>query len=336
MITEQDDDSTELIDASAIAAITQGEIGSQIAAAKANKRTLSRFMKECEQLVTLDEDVASQCMYSLERTDKNGKKVAIQGPSARFAEILAYSWGNCRAGARIVAEDDQFVTAQGVYHDLEKNTAIAYEVRRRITTSTGRKFGADMIAVTANAASSIALRNAVTKGIPKALWWPLYQKAVRTAIGDASTLNERRAAMLSYFQKMQVNEAMILKKLGVESVQEIDLDKLAILKGFATAIKDNEQTVDGVFADEPPPSTKTADLNAKLEEAKKARHEPTTPQPSAEDLEKTKALLAESPDTTVDETGQASLGLERTESPEEAAQRKLEAARAARNIGARK
>jgi hypothetical protein len=69
------------------------------------------------------------------------------------------------------------VTAQGVCHDLQSNTFIAYEVRRRITGKGDRKYSDDMIGVTGNAASSIALRNAILKIIPKVFWDGIYQAA---------------------------------------------------------------------------------------------------------------------------------------------------------------
>lgn len=56
------------------------------------------------------------------------------------------------------------MTAQGVFHDLERNVAITYEVRRRIVDKNGRRYKPDMIGVTANAACSIALRNAILRG----------------------------------------------------------------------------------------------------------------------------------------------------------------------------
>lgn len=239
---------------STMMALTKGEIDQQIATAHAYPRSIRKFHSEALDMVTLSEDIADSCIYALPRKDKDGKQVNIEGPSARFAEMIASAYGNCRAGARVVAEEGEFVVAQGAFHDLERNVAITYEVRRRIADKYGRRYSADMIGVTANAACSIALRNAVLKGVPKALWQPIYDAARETAIGNAETLVNRRTKMLAYFQKLGANEEMICKKLGVPGAPDIGLDELAVLKGIATAIKEGETTVEQVFADERAPA----------------------------------------------------------------------------------
>jgi hypothetical protein len=195
------------------------------------------------EMATLTEDVAESCFYALPRDGKT-----VEGPSARLAEIVASAWGHMRIEGRVVGEDDRFVTARGTAWDLESNVAIAYEVRRRVTDKQARKFKDDMVGVTANAATSIALRNAVFKVVPSSYWRPIYQECRRVAVGDASTLADRRVKMLAYFQKMGVPEPRVLAQLGVKGVEDITLDHLATLKGLATAIKEGETTVDDAFA----------------------------------------------------------------------------------------
>lgn len=247
-------------DFSTLAALNRAEIDQQITTAKAYPRSLKRFMNEALDMVTLTEQIAESCIYALPRKERGQTKM-IEGPSARFAEMVAHAWGNCRAGARVVSEDREFITAQGVFHDLEKNVVITYEVKRRITTSTGQRYSTDMVAVTGNAASSIALRNAVLKGVPKSFWQTLYDEARRTAVGDAKTLATKRSDMLAYFMKLGVTEDMILSKLGLHGVEDIGLDELAALKGMATAIKEGEVTADALFApDDPPPSAATGGM----------------------------------------------------------------------------
>jgi hypothetical protein len=174
---EEGDEQREL--SGALSQITSSEIEQQVAVARRFPRSITGFRREATQLVTMDEDTAGECMYALPRA---GKK--IEGPSARFAEIIANSWGNCRAGARTMDDDGKFVTAMGFFFDTQKNVAITYEVKRRITDKDGKTFKDDMIGVTANAACSIALRNAILKGVPKAFWKPVYDAARKCAIGD--------------------------------------------------------------------------------------------------------------------------------------------------------
>lgn len=227
----------------AITLVNEAEIDKQIATAKKYPRSIKMFRNEALQMATLTEDVASECIYALPRDGKT-----IEGPSARFAEILASAWRNCRAGSRPVGEEAEFVVCEGAFYDLERNVAINYQVKRRITDKKGRRYKADMIGTTANAGCSIALRNAVLKGIPKALWVDIYEAARRTAVGDQQTLVNRRAKALEFLQKQGATEEMVLALLGVPGVEDITLDHLVVLKGLATAIKEGDTTVEQAFA----------------------------------------------------------------------------------------
>ncbi|MDA8120401.1 MAG: hypothetical protein M0Z85_10300, partial [Gammaproteobacteria bacterium] len=206
-------------------------------------RSVKKFRDDALAMVTLTESVAAGCIYALPRDGK-----VIEGPSARFAEVIASAWGNCRAGARVVNEGPEFVTAQGVFHDLERNVAITYEVQRRITGKGGKKFSPDMIGVTANAACSIALRNAILKGIPKAFWSDMYDQARKTAAGSLTTLATRRADAIKAFQVYGVTEPQILATLKRPGVADITLDDLVVLRGLFTAIKEGDTTPEQAFA----------------------------------------------------------------------------------------
>lgn len=267
-----ENDEREIVTAEAgtVAILNKSEIDQQIATAHKYPRSIKRFRDECEQMVTLSESVANECIYALPRDGKT-----IEGPSARFAEIVASAWGNCRAGARTVDDAGDFVTAQGVFHDLEKNVAITYEVKRRIVDRNGRRFKPDMIGVTANAACSIALRNAILKGVPKAFWTDMYDSARKVIMGDARTLANRRAEALAYLQKLGATEAMVLAILGAQGVEDITLENLVTLRGIATAIKDGDTTVEQAFRQQAPEADETK-LSDKLR--KKAPAE----QPAAE------------------------------------------------------
>ena len=232
----------EKIDIGALAVLNKSEIDQQIATAKQYPRSIKQFLNEAIQLATLDEETAKECIYALPRDGK-----VIEGPSARFAEIMAYSWGNSRAGARVVGEDAEFVTSQGMFFDLEKNVAISYEVKRRITNKSGKRYSADMIGTTSNAASSIALRNAVLKGIPKAIWKQIYNAARNTVAGDFKTLVNRRENALQAFVIYGVTPEMIYRTLGVQGKEDIGLDHFVVLSGFLTALKEGESSVEDIF-----------------------------------------------------------------------------------------
>ena len=230
------------IDSSLASLVTKAEYDVQIATARQWPRSIRGFINSATEMVTLSEAIADDCIYALPRGGKT-----IEGPSVRFAEIILHAWGHTRAGARIVNEDSRFVTAQGVCHDLQSNTLIAFEVRRRITDSKGRRYNDDMIGVTGNAASSIALRNAILRVIPKALWEPIYQEARRVVVGDSKTLANKRASAITFLAKFGVTEPMILAKFEIKGQEDITLEHLPILRGFATALKEGEATVEDLF-----------------------------------------------------------------------------------------
>lgn len=235
------------VESGTLAILNKSEIDQQITTAHKYPRSLAQFRKEMMQMVTLTEKIAGECIYALPRDGK-----VIEGPSARFAEVAASAWGNSRAGARVVNEGQDFITAQGVFHDLERNVAITYEVQRRIVDKHGRRFKPDMIGVTANAACSIALRNAILKGIPKAFWAEMYDAARHASVGDVKSIANKRADAVKAFAVYNITEAQILTRLGRSGIQDITIDDLIVLAGFLTAIKDGDSTPESVFAEEAP------------------------------------------------------------------------------------
>jgi hypothetical protein len=228
--------------------LNRSEIAMQVEFAHRFPRSISTFRKEALAMVTLTESIAGECIYALPRREKDGSTKAIEGPSARFAEVMLHAWGNARAVARVVDESGEFVTAQGIFYDSQKNVALGYEVKRRIVDRNGNRFGPDMIGVTANAACSIALRNAILKGVPKAFWAEMYEAARRTVAGDQTSLANKRSNALKAFAPFGVTPEKILAKLGRAGVQDVTVDDLVTLNGFLTSIRDEGVTPEQMFA----------------------------------------------------------------------------------------
>ena len=243
-----------------LTALTKGEIDAQIATAKQYPRNLARVLNNIETLATMDEDVAGSCFYALRRQGK-----VIEGASVRMAEIVASSWGNLRTQARIIANDGKTITAQGVCHDLETNTAISVEVKRRITDKNGKTYNEDMQIMTGNAACAIALRNAVFKVVPAALIKKTIDKAKKVSLGESMTLETSREKMLQYFKTIGVEEKQILDYLSITKIDEIDIDMVVELRGLATAIKEGTTTVKEAFEPKVDPA-KAAAVNEKFKD----------------------------------------------------------------------
>jgi len=233
----------------------RAEIDSQIATAKRYPRSVSAFQRECLTLATMDKDTAESCFYVLPRAG-----TTIEGPSIRLAEIALSAWGNALAQAEVIHEDGRYIYAVGTCRDLEKNVAFRITTRRRITDRNGKRFNDDMIAVTANAACSIALRNAIFKIVPGAFIKDVFTKVKQVAVGDASTLAARRIKAFQYLQKMGATKERILAALEKRSIEDVDVDDLVKLIGFANSIRDGDATVDTVF---PPVEKKPKDESSK-------------------------------------------------------------------------
>ena len=238
------EDTTAITTASMAVQLQKAEIDQLVSTAHAFPRSLKRVQSNILSMATLDEESAEECIYALPRGGK-----PIRGPSIRFAEILKQSYGNCRAAARVVHVDktEGYVEAEGVFHDLETNSASTARVRRRITDRMGRVFKDDMIIVTGNAACAIAMRNAILAGVPKPLWRKAYELVQATITGDVTTLSENREKAFKALAAFGVKPEQVFTALGIQGEEDITVDHIATLRGMYSALKNGEATVEEMF-----------------------------------------------------------------------------------------
>lgn len=220
------------------------ELDQAISTAKAYPRSLTRVRDNVSALVMLDEETAKECVYALPRGGK-----PIKGPSVRFAEIVASQYGNCKVGSRVVDVNkfEKYVEAEGVFIDLESGMQRTARIRRKISDKSGRVYNDDMIVVTGNAACAIALREAILKGVPKALWRRAYEEAEGVIAGDIKTLAERREGAIRAFAAWGITPDQIFASLEIAGLDEIGLDEIATLTAMFKAIKAGEQQVEDYF-----------------------------------------------------------------------------------------
>ena len=243
----------EVVASGVVEAQERAQIDTQIATAKRYPRAIAKCKASMLEIATLDEETAAGCFYTLPaRSGGDGKP--IQGPSVRMAEIALSSWGNLKAASRIIGDDGKSLTAQAVVVDLEKNVSVSIEVRRRVTNRDGRRYSDDMVNTTANAACSLALRNATFRVVPAAVIKPVYEAAKRVAIGNVKSITKTRAEIFERLKKKGVSEASILAVVGCAKIDEVDADKVADLIGIGNAIKDGQITLEEAF---PPVQPKT-------------------------------------------------------------------------------
>lgn len=240
-----------------IEAATRAEVDIQISTAKrypmhSDAEGIARFQRQAMALATCTEETAESCFYSLRRDGK-----MIRGKSVRLAEIGCACYGNIRAAARIIEIGERELVAQGACHDLENNVSQSTEVRRRITTKDGKRYSDDMILVTANAACSIAYRNAVYKVVPEALFEPIYHAALSAATGKADVpIEVRRERAAQKFSLLGVPQERLLAEIGVKTLDALTVEHLSDLIGLYNAIKAGETSIDEAFPAASPAPTK--------------------------------------------------------------------------------
>ena len=236
----------------ALAAITRSELDAQLEVAQVRRREVTAFQARAIALATIDPETAAACFYAVPRDGK-----LIRGPSVRLAEICAATWGNLRVGARVIDEGEKMLTAQGWGHDLETNYAVSVEVRRRLTDKYGRRYRDDLILLTANAACSVAYRNAVWKVIPRvyidAILKAVEAAAIATApapgeVADPIMAADQRAQKaVAYFVRAGVSEAAVLARLEIATMADFTPEHLGALTGLRTAIREGAVTLGEAF-----------------------------------------------------------------------------------------
>lgn len=276
---EGHDDDGVLVATSAPPSMARVDVEAQLDAAHKYPRSIKRVLAEAMSVATLNEDIASRCIYTVPRAGQS-----LTGPSIRCAEIMASAWGNLQIGSRVVEVTDTEVIAQGMVWDMEKNLRVVVEQRRSIVGRNGQRFKDDMISVTGAAACSIALRNAIFRAIPRAYVETVYEAARLVSVGKATTISEKRSKLFTRFAQLGVTADRVLARVGKPSIDDVDLTDIEILIGLGTAIKDGASSIEDAFPElraetpaTPAEDGKRMDLKGKKKVEPKAEPEPEAP-----------------------------------------------------------
>lgn len=226
--------------------LERANVDSQVATAKQYPRDEIRAEEKAISLSTRSREIADSCGYALPR----GGKI-ISGPSVHLAKIIARCWGNLRTEAKVVDITDKHVVSRGTAWDLETNLASAFEVRRSIIDSKGRRYSDDMITVTGNAANSIAFRNAVFAVIPASVTERVYKASQQYLIGDLKgedALAKARVNAVEFFQsEYGITSEEVLLLCRVNTVNQIKEKEIIFLRGVMQALKDGDTTVNDLM-----------------------------------------------------------------------------------------
>lgn len=232
----------EVVVGGTLGTIEESALNHQVIVAKRYPRSLTKFTQKLTEIAQMSQSVAMEMMYSVPRAGKQ-----LVGPSVRFAEALISCWGNATATVEVIDTDKEWITSEGRFYDAETNVRIAVRVRRRITDKDNRRFNQDMIGVTGAAASSIALRGAILRGVPKALWADKFEMAKATAVGTAKSIDQLRGTMFATFAALGIPELRVLNALGVQGLPDVGPEQILALNAWHKQLKAGDSTVEDIF-----------------------------------------------------------------------------------------
>jgi hypothetical protein len=271
--------------------LARAEVDIQISTAKRYPRVISKVRERILDIATSDKTTAEKCFYALPRDGK-----VISGPSVRLAEIVAASYQNLKCGARVIGQDATSITCQGVCTDMENNVSATVEVRRKIIGRNGQKYSEDMVNTTANAGCSIALRNAIFRVVPMALFKEVSEQIKQVGMGDERTVAEKRNAALAWFKARGVAEKEVVSILNANDEEgrvrkgnaDLSVEDITTLRGFVQAINEGTTSLDDIRAsagtlkaEAPAAATKAvAAAKAAGAKAKKAAAKPAEDEPA--------------------------------------------------------
>ena len=203
--------------------LARAEIDQAIATAHRYPRILDTVVKQIEVMSCYNEEAAENCIYSLPR---GGKPIIGQTYTDR---------------------KEKAVYAEGVFHDLQTNRRTIIHDSRRIVNKNGQIYSDEMIIVTGKAAASIARRNAILNAVPRAIWHPIWEQALRIVRGELETFVERKEKALRAFSQFGVKPEQVYLALGLKGDIDLTLEHVPVLRGMYLALRDGSSTVEEMF-----------------------------------------------------------------------------------------
>lgn len=242
------------------------EIKAQRELAISNPRNeLAIFDKAIKELEIAPE-FAEEAYYSIPYKDNEaeGGKTFVEGLSVKASRAVDRYWSNCATASRIVSEDGDAVTVEGIFADFETNVFFRRTVRvpkNYIPRKTGipTPLRADRLNMAIQAGMSKAERNASLSGKPEWLKERYFAKAKQIAgqkgKKEGKTDAQRVQAMIEGFAKLGVEKARIEAYMADKFAKDANIDDtLGTMRGVFNAIKDGQVKADDVFT--PLPASK--------------------------------------------------------------------------------
>jgi len=237
----------QIVTPSALEALQRAEVDVAIATAKKYPRDIALSIKTAKELALRNAKIAATCNYALPR---GGKKLV--GPSVHFARIVNYAWRNSTAVSRVIGCDRANAHLQGVFHDLESNVRVGFEMDWPVQpphTDTPARWN-DQMNLAKRAGAAVALRTAIFNVIPLVLFEDIAEEAKRVALGGSKTFAEQRATAIGVCKELGITQPMIYRALEVGGLESINTDHLIWLHAALQSIRDGTMTREEVFGRE--------------------------------------------------------------------------------------
>ena len=277
----------QIVTPSALEALQRAEVDIAIATAKKYPRDIALSIKTAKELALRNAKIAATCNYALPR---GGKKLV--GPSVHFARIVNYAWRNSTAVSRVIGCDRANAHLQGVFHDLESNVRVGFEMDWPVQpphTDTPARWN-DQMNLAKRAGAAVALRTAIFNVIPLVLFEDIAEEAKRVALGGSKTFSEQRASAISVCKELGITQPMIYRALEVGGLESINTDHLIWLHAALQSIRDGTMTREEVFGRE-----KDVPVRARVPRTRNEGGRYAAQDPKEEQLQKKNPKPPESP-----------------------------------------
>ncbi len=201
------------------------------------------------------DDVLRRVIYEIERVPAwaeagfydrpvgDGKRVA--GASVTLTRIIARNFGNCSLRSYLHSKSgeigDETFQMSGVFTDYQTN----YMIERPFPVSSRAWRKADGYVVLEGEklmqalliGASKAERNAAAAGVPDFIMQSAFERCRQIA---ADTTKKQLSALVTWFQEHGVSRESLERELDGTSLDALDDEQLARVRGLANAIRDRE------------------------------------------------------------------------------------------------
>jgi len=217
------------------------------------KKTLDKILGQLELCSTIPmsdgKNMAEKVYYSIPYKNPKvpGGFTYVEGLGIHFANLISSLWGNCADGARIIADDKDGVTCEGVFIDLETNVRKARTVRvpREDWNKDAKKFiklSPERFRLKVQAGLSKAVRNAILAAIPMYIKDACFQKAKQIVVQKKPL-----ESVIKAFERFNIDAKTVADYMRKNLANLSQPERISHLNGIYNAIVDEETTVEDIF-----------------------------------------------------------------------------------------